>query len=474
MLVLQKGKAWILLTATLTIIVLLACYFYYLARSYILYQVEIRIRDVMLECRSLHQYIQENMHPALYRLKKEGRIPQEFYSAEMLSSSYIARHIHQHYNDQRKKAGLPQIHYRLAAINPRNPINKADQFEESLIKMFNQNRSLKEYRTIITSEEKKHLYYAVPFLRVNKKCLKCHGDPQDAPLYLRDKYSESSGYKKKIGQVVAIESISSPLEAEFQTSKIVLTIILIILIIFFLLMLANARLQNLVESHTKALKDRLKEKEVMLKEIHHRVKNNLQVISSLLRMQSRQIQDEQAREYFKDSQIRIQSMALVHQTLYHSEDFSGINLSTYINSITKSLSRSYYMGSNEVKLKANIEDITLTIDQAIPCGLIINELVSNAFKHAFPCNWEGQPLIEINLQFDREKKVELIIRDNGVGMPDNINFKKSDSLGLRLVNILTEQLEGELDYLKEQGTCIRIKFTKVEVRQRFEPTLATI
>jgi PAS domain S-box-containing protein len=203
------------------------------------------------------------------------------------------------------------------------------------------------------------------------------------------------------------------------------------------------------------LKQSLEEKEILLQEIHHRVKNNIQVISSLIQLQSRHIKDEKYREMFKESRDRIRSMALVHERLYQSENLANIDFNKYIRDLAYNLRRSY--GATGIVL--NVEcDVSLGIDTAIPCGLIINELISNSLKHAFPGNREG----EIRIVFHSlNENIELIVCDNGVGLPDGMDFRNTESLGLHLVTILAEgQLRGEISVDTSKGTMFRIVFQK--------------
>ncbi|GAG54206.1 unnamed protein product, partial [marine sediment metagenome] len=166
----------------------------------------------------------------------------------------------------------------------------------------------------------------------------------------------------------------------------------------------------------------LKEKEVMLQEIHHRVKNNLQIIISLLRLQARFIKDKEARELFKDSQSRIRSMAIIHEKLYRSEDFAQVNFAWYIQSFSTHLFQTYMVDSTKIKLNMDIDDIQIDINKAIPCGILLNELVSNSIKHAFPSGRKGQ--IKIRLKQTKAGRISLEVKDNGVGFPKNLDFRK--------------------------------------------------
>ncbi|MDD5154318.1 MAG: histidine kinase dimerization/phosphoacceptor domain -containing protein [Desulfovibrionales bacterium] len=208
----------------------------------------------------------------------------------------------------------------------------------------------------------------------------------------------------------------------------------------------------------------LREKEVLLKEIHHRVKNNLQVISSLLRLQSQYVQDKGDVEIFKESQNRIKSMALVHEKLYQSKDLASINFHEYVSLLVNGLFRSYGVNTDKITLKTDIEDIMLGVDVAIPCGLIINELVSNSLKYAFPEDKEGG--IKITLRTLDEGAMELTVADNGVGLPGDWDLTNSGSLGLKLVKILTDQIDGQIDLDRSEGTKFRIDFKKTTYEKR--------
>jgi PAS domain S-box-containing protein len=211
------------------------------------------------------------------------------------------------------------------------------------------------------------------------------------------------------------------------------------------------------QEHIKAS---LQEKELLLKEIHHRVKNNLQVISSMLSLQSMHIMDDDLKAMFRESQGRVQTMAIVHEKMYQSADLSKIGFADYIKDLTNELFVSYGVDSSRITSEVNVEDIKLGVDVAIPCGLIVNELISNSLKHAFPNGEKGE--ITIDLNKDDDNKFKLIVGDNGVGFPKGIDFKKMESLGLRLVNTLVDQLRGTIELENNEGTKFKIKFTGPE------------
>ncbi|MBU7019374.1 MAG: PAS domain S-box protein [Theionarchaea archaeon] len=208
----------------------------------------------------------------------------------------------------------------------------------------------------------------------------------------------------------------------------------------------------------KQIKASLKEKEILLREIHHRVKNNLQVVSSLLNLQSEHIKDSQYTEMLKESQNRIRTMALIHEKLYQSENLANIDISEYIISVVHGLIRSYNV-DERITFSIDVEDIPLSVDAAIPCGLIINELVSNCLKHAFPDKRKGVVTIALR---QIQGTNELVVKDNGVGIPDALDFRNMETLGLDLVVTLAEkQLNGTITLDKTGGTAFSIRFREV-------------
>jgi len=205
------------------------------------------------------------------------------------------------------------------------------------------------------------------------------------------------------------------------------------------------------------LKNSLKEKEILLKEVHHRVKNNLQVISSILNLQSSYVSDENTLEILKESQDRIKSMSYIHESLYQTKDFARINFTEYIFNLSKNLLHSYHFYEGLVEMKYDLDQIYLNLDQAIPCGLIVNELLSNSFKYAFPDKRRG--VIEVKLE-EVNKRIILDVMDNGIGLPSDFNIETTETLGLQLVTTLIEQIDAELTMISDQGTKFKITFAR--------------
>jgi len=203
------------------------------------------------------------------------------------------------------------------------------------------------------------------------------------------------------------------------------------------------------ETLSKMIDERKKVEEIRKKEIHHRIKNNLQVISSLLDLESEKFDNEEVIEAFRESQNRVISMALVHEELYRSQDMESIDFSDYIMKLVNELSYSYIMDKDKIQVKTDIDNVFLDMDTAIPLGMIVNELVSNSFKHAFEPGQDGE--IYVNLH-SVDDKLTLEVGDNGVGFPEDIDFRETDSLGLQLVTTLTSQIEGSIELENTEGT----------------------
>jgi PAS domain S-box-containing protein len=203
----------------------------------------------------------------------------------------------------------------------------------------------------------------------------------------------------------------------------------------------------------------LREKEVLLKEIHHRVKNNLQVTSSLLKLQSNSIRDPEAREMFVESQNRIRSMALVHEKLYQARDLSRVDFADYAESLAALLFRSFGIDPERVRLRVDAEPVFLPVDTAVPCGLILNELLSNCLKHAFPYERSGEILVSVA---SLQPGMSLVVRDDGVGLPAEVDLETSETLGLQLVRTLAQQLRARIALGRGGGTEVRMDLPEAE------------
>jgi PAS domain S-box-containing protein len=215
----------------------------------------------------------------------------------------------------------------------------------------------------------------------------------------------------------------------------------------------NRALEQRVEQRTEALNKSLHEKDILFKEVHHRVKNNMQIIISLLNLQSRTIDDPVVLKTIKESQSRIKAMALVHERLYRSGDISRIDLKDYIQFLARELFSFYGVKSQLIRFTINAPAINVNIDTAIPLGLMVNELISNAIKYAFPEGRKGEIVIDITKD---KNTISLVVRDNGAGIPADFDWRNSKSLGIRLVTSLVEQLQGTIELDRTAGTAFNI------------------
>ena len=226
-----------------------------------------------------------------------------------------------------------------------------------------------------------------------------------------------------------------------------------LLTVIMLLVFAIATRRSISESRAdRALAD----KEALLSEVHHRVKNNLQVTSSLLNLQSRNLENEEALRLLKTSRDRIQSMALVHETLYQSKNFAEIEFDVYVRKLIADLFSSFGVSSDDIDLKLHIDHASLDLDEAVPCGLIINELVTNSLKHAFAS--ENDHEIRVDFRSEHENQITLVVRDNGCGYPNEFDIRHSQSLGMKLVQTLADQLGGTLKMDNTGGAACEIAF----------------
>lgn len=240
---------------------------------------------------------------------------------------------------------------------------------------------------------------------------------------------------------------------------------LIFLQTFMGVIAATALLLAAVLSESRKAKDVLRsslnEKEILLREIHHRVKNNLQVISSLLSLQSRSLNDEKMKKVFEESGNRIKAMALIHERLYSTDDLSTIQFADYAKQLAKDLFQAFGLHAENIRLSVKAEDVELNIDQAIPLGLIMSELISNSCKYAFPDGRVG----EIVVGLVAGNPLELFVKDNGVGLPANFRWEHAETLGLRLVKILSQQLRGNVTVESDHGgTVFHLKFPIQDAR----------
>lgn len=207
----------------------------------------------------------------------------------------------------------------------------------------------------------------------------------------------------------------------------------------------------------KQIQESIEEREILIKEVHHRVKNNLQIISSLINLQTRYLSNNNSITQLRETKNRVISMALIHEILYQSESVSRINFQKYIDSLVEKLSNTYKIDPDKINIEVKADNIYLNLQKGIPCSLIMNELISNSFKYAFPEGREGKGQIIVSLT-KKDDEYTLIIKDNGIGLPPGVDFDKTKSVGLQLVHVLTLQIKGEIDYKSENGAEFILKF----------------
>jgi two-component sensor histidine kinase len=216
----------------------------------------------------------------------------------------------------------------------------------------------------------------------------------------------------------------------------------------------NVELEERVQARTAELSAALKERDVLLQEVHHRVKNNLQVISSLINMQVRSLALGVSRDALEVCQARVQAIALIHEKLYQSSDYSRVPFPDYARSLASNVFQAIGVAAESISLELAVADVALAVDKAIHCGLILNELLTNALKHAFPDGRAGT--IRVELSRADEGSLQLLVADDGVGLPGGLDAPRASSLGLRLVGMLAEQMAARLEVDSTRGTTFRL------------------
>ena len=261
--------------------------------------------------------------------------------------------------------------------------------------------------------------------------------------------------KRHDGSIVEVEY--KPVSIDYRGKK---AILVVYHDIEFQEQLAREKMRfQIAEETNKALKQSLAEKEVLLKEVHHRVKNNLQVISSILNLQSSYTDDARTIELLKESQNRIKSMSFIHESLYQTKNFAGVNFKEYVHNLCNNLLFSYYPKGKRIFINQDVENVHLNLDTSIPCGLIINELISNSLKYAFVNQEEGTIHIVVTGGTHKEKDlITITVNDNGPGLPKGLDFEDSPSLGLQLVTVLTKQLNGKITLDNSKGAKYTLTF----------------
>ncbi|MGH8537358.1 MAG: sensor histidine kinase [Gammaproteobacteria bacterium] len=255
----------------------------------------------------------------------------------------------------------------------------------------------------------------------------------------------------------AVDYLTKPVNAQILTSKV--AVFADLFRKTQALAAANRALEIEVTERKQAeerMAAALREKETLLKEVHHRVKNNLQVISSLLDLQAGQTQDAGVRGVLAESQGRVRVMSLIHQLLYERKNFSRVDLGQYLERLTQIVLNAYPVDPQRIALKLDVAEVYLDLERAMPCALLVNELVTNAFKYAFPGDRRGE--IGLSLKAHGDREAVLTVRDNGVGLPVELDITQAASLGLQLVPLFVDQMHGSLRVEPGPGACFELRF----------------
>lgn len=491
----SKNKRNIIILVSFIVIIAVATILgIFFTRQYIVKQAESRIQDVLQEAEALHYYVQREMHPAMYLLKEEGRMPKEFYSPEILSSSFITRHVFRQYNIIRDNNKLPLVEYRMASLNPRNKINKADSIEAKLITLFNSDSTIKKYSGIIDLHGEKHLYYARPFLRVEQNCLACHGSREDAPESLRDYYKWSGGFNLKIGDITAIEVIKTPLVAEFNSLTsigaiiLAISLVLITLVLLYSHLLLKNRIINNQKSEIEFNLKKLKEAQnnlvqsekmaslgILTAGVAHEINNPLNFISGAY-LGFEKFFTNKAPEYKNDVAVLLKGLRTgveraseVVQGLNHfSRDSKNYNEKCELHTIIDNcllILKNRYKNRIEIKKQYEQNEITIIGNEGKLHQVFLNVL-TNAVQSI-----ENNGVIAIQTKKHNDN-VTVIIKDSGCGIEQENILKVIEpffttkspgegiGLGLSISYNIMKDHHGDIEFESElnRGTIVKIKF----------------
>lgn len=322
---------------------------------------------------------------------------------------------------------------------------------------------------ILKPYDEQYLISQINYIKKNLEANKTSSDSGEEIYFGDQKYAISSSKKQILNFLTSTYEIAIQKNRESEKAKKDLRDL-------------NSRLEEMVKKRTKKLlalnkayqdeidqrkkaeaqmKDLLRKKEILLGEIHHRVKNNLAITSALMKLEVMDINDPQIAEILKKSEMRIKAMALIHEKLYESSDFSRVSFQDYIEDLLSSISGIYEDPDHPVRVDIDIEDVSLNINQGMPCALILNELITNAYKHAF--EEVENPAIRIRL-VKQKNRIHLKVSDNGVGIPEETNPLNSSSFGFKMIQTLSRQLKAEYSFENDNGTKFTIKFKQKDVK----------
>lgn len=429
---------------------------------------EAKLRAEMILHRNLatHAYFSRELKPSVFEIINQKK-PAGYFEPKWMSSTYAVREIDKIFQNN---AAFADYYYKEAAINARNPQNEADEIEKNFLDALNAGTGPEELAGERMIEGKPYFVVMMKGETTEQGCMMCHSTPDAAPAGLISIYGDQRAFDREVGKVVSAISIRIPMmDAVKRAADLTdrLTTILISILAFLLfcqiyittrLTRSNDRLAMEIadrKAAEAALSQAVADKDMLIREVHHRVKNNLSVIQSLLGLQTSSIADEGSRELFRESQNRVKVMSMIHEALYKSDNVKNISAKEYIASLVAFLGYAY--GEKKVAIKTEIDSIHLDVDLLVPCGLLVNELVSNSMKHAFGGMSGGEVRVSLKAA-GSDGRIRLAVSDNGAGLPADRDVFQSTSLGMRLIKALAEQLGGELSVKSEGGTSITIEF----------------
>lgn len=475
----RRDHLWLLIIPVISSVVV-AIGLYIAISSYLLNDATDKIKNVLLSQRGLHIYIQKVMHPTFYKARDNGKVALDYYAPEIFSSSFIVRNMHELYNAERKKEGLPLIYYKMASQNPRNPLNRADSLEESLIRMFNEHRDIKEFKQVQTIGGQKYLLYARPFLETNQACLRCHGKREDAPPGLLALYPGEGGFNEQAGVFRAIESLRVPINNEMTAAIILSASISAGVIALLVLLLFNTRLRTVVRAKThdltlevderKARETELEGKNAELERFTYTVSHDLKSPLITIKGFAGSLQKDISNGRFDRIERDLQRItdaadkmgALLNDLLELSRVGRMINppavcsMQEIIQEAMRALEESISAHNVTIAVQANLPQVTVDRTRMVE---VLQNLLENAIKYR---NKEIPLKIEIGVR-DTAPDTVFFVKDNGIGIEPNYLdtvfglFNKLDShsegtgIGLALVRRIIE-FHGGTIWAESTGT----------------------
>lgn len=414
-----------------------------------------------------HAYLNQQLKPVLLKFTKDIRTDY-YFSPVWMSSTYAIREINRLNRDSRFEKNY---YYKEAAINARSPGNEADSFERDFIVKLNSDPGLSELSQVRYLNKAPYFVFMRRGEAMEKECLMCHDTPGRAPAGMVAIYGPDRSFNRTVGETVSALSLRIPLEDAYsragtQVVNLLKGIVPVLLIVFAMqyvvtnrLMMINNSLNTEINARAiteEKLRRTVDEKEVLMREIHHRVKNNLAVAESLIHLQCRKITDEHSKEKFKEVQGRLESMRMLHEHLYRSHQYAAIELGGYLNALADQLLGNYD-ARGRIVLEVDSRDQEIVVEKAMHCGLIVNELLTNALKYAFPDGRKGK--ISISVSRDESGRWTVSVRDDGIGLPDDFDADNAATFGFTIVKALLRTLHGTLSVSPGSGPGTEITIT---------------